>query len=62
MDEMQSVLAKGMAMKKAHTEMGGFRENLERKEAELIQVLRKRDGIAIETSPEQMDAIASIAG
>ena len=44
-------------MKIVHSEMGGFREILERKEAELDQVLRRRDGIAIERSPDQMDEI-----
>ena len=42
---------------KAPNEMGGFQEILERKEAELVQVLRKRDGIAIEKSADQMDEI-----
>ena len=46
-----------MAMKTAHTEMGGFQEILERKEAELVRVLRRRDGIAIEKSADQMDEI-----
>jgi DnaK suppressor protein len=46
-----------MAMKIVHTEVGGFQEILERKEAELVQVLRKRDGIAIEKSANQMDEI-----
>jgi DnaK suppressor protein len=46
-----------MVMKIVHTERIGFQEILERKEAELVQVLRKRDGIAIETSPDQMDEI-----
>ena len=46
-----------MAMKTAHTEMGGFQEILERRSAELVQVLRKRDGIAIEKSADQMDEI-----
>jgi DnaK suppressor protein len=46
-----------MAMKIAPTEMGGVKQILERKEFELAQVLRKRDGIAIEKSPEQMDEI-----
>jgi DnaK suppressor protein len=40
-----------------HTETGGIQEILERKEAELVQVLRKRGGIAIEKSPDQMDEI-----
>jgi DnaK suppressor protein len=38
-------------------EMSGFQEILEQKEAELVQVLRKREGIAIEKSPELMDEI-----
>jgi DnaK suppressor protein len=46
-----------MAMKIAHTEMGRFQEILERKEAELVRVLRKRDDIAIEKSADQMDEI-----
>ncbi len=44
-------------MKTAHTEKGGFQEVLERKEADLVQVLRKREGIAIEKSADQMDEI-----
>ncbi|HYW42469.1 MAG TPA: TraR/DksA family transcriptional regulator [Bryobacteraceae bacterium] len=44
-------------MKAARTEMNGVKETLERKEAELVQVLRKRDGIAIEKSADQMDEI-----
>ena len=44
-------------MKIAHTEMGGFQEILERRAAELVQVLGKRDGIAIEKSADQMDQI-----
>ncbi len=46
-----------MIMKTAHTEIGGFQDVLARKEAELVQVLRKRDGIAIEKSADQMDEI-----
>lgn len=46
-----------MAMKTKHSGMGGFQEILERKKAELVQVLRKRDGIAIERSADQMDEI-----
>ena len=38
-------------------EIGGVQEILERKEAELVLVLRKRDGIAIEKSADQMDEI-----
>ena len=34
-----------------------FKKILDRKEAELIRSLRKRDGIAIEKSPDQMDEI-----
>lgn len=44
-------------MKIVRSERNGFKEILELKEAELVQVLRKRDGIAIETSPDQMDEI-----
>ena len=44
-------------MKILHTETSGFKEILERKEAELVQVLRKRDHIAIEKSADQMDEI-----
>jgi DnaK suppressor protein len=46
-----------MAMKTARTVMGGFQEILERKEAEMVRVLRERDGIAIEKSADQMDEI-----
>jgi DnaK suppressor protein len=41
----------------ALSEMAGFREILQRKEAELVQALRTRDGIAIEKSADQMDEI-----
>ena len=44
-------------MKMARTEMSVFQEILERRAAELVQVLRKRDGIAIEKSADQMDEI-----
>jgi DnaK suppressor protein len=37
--------------------MGGVKGILERKEAELVRVLRGRDGIAIEKSADQMDEI-----
>jgi DnaK suppressor protein len=57
MDDGRPDGRRGMAMKTAHTEMGGFQEILERKEAELVQVLRKRDDIAIERSADQMDEI-----
>ena len=46
-----------MVMKIAHTETGGFQDILERRAVELVQVLRKRDGIAIEKSADQMDEI-----
>jgi DnaK suppressor protein len=44
-------------MKVVSTELGGVQETLERKEAELDRELRKRDGIAIEKSADQMDEI-----
>lgn len=44
-------------MQMALSEMTGFQEILERKEAELVQALRTRDGIAIEKSADQMDEI-----
>jgi DnaK suppressor protein len=37
--------------------MSGIQEILERKQAELVQVLRRRDGIEIEKSADQMDEI-----
>src|SRR5579871_1508429 len=37
--------------------LGTIREALERKAAELVHGLRKRDGIAIEKSADQMDEI-----
>ena len=46
-------------MKTARREMNGFQEILERKESELVSVLRRRDGIAIEKSADQMDEIQS---
>jgi len=44
-------------MKTENSEMAGLRKVLERKEAELVHVLRKREGIAIEKSADQMDEI-----
>ena len=44
-------------MKVVSTELGGIQEILERKESELDRELRKRDGIAIEKSADQMDEI-----
>ena len=49
--------AKRMTMKTAPREMNGFQEILERKEADLVRILRSRDGIAIEKSADQMDEI-----
>jgi len=37
--------------------MAGVKEALERTEAELVEVLRNRDGIVIEKSADQMDEI-----
>ena len=48
---------KGMDMKTVHSAVNGFQAVLERKETELAQVLRNRDGIAIEKSADQMDEI-----
>jgi DnaK suppressor protein len=44
-------------LKTAPTGTSGFQEILEHKEAELVHVLRNRDGIAIEKSADQMDEI-----
>jgi len=44
-------------MKTPDTEMDAFQEILERKKAELVQVVRRRDDIAIEKSADQMDEI-----
>jgi DnaK suppressor protein len=44
------------AMKNLFTNVE-FQSALERKEAELVQVLRTRDGIAIQKSADQMDEI-----
>ena len=44
-------------MKLVSAELGGVQEILKRKEAELDRELRKRDGIAIEKSADQMDEI-----
>ena len=48
---------RGPNMNTTQTETGGFQQILERRAAELVQVLQRRDGIAIEKSPEQMDEI-----
>ena len=44
-------------MKTALRERDAFQEILERKEADLVHILRRRDGIAIEKSADQMDEI-----
>ena len=44
-------------MKTVHSTINGFQAVLERKESELVQILRKRDAIAIEKSADQMDEI-----
>jgi DnaK suppressor protein len=44
-------------MKTAHTGKSGFQKILERKEEELVLVLRERGSIAIEKSADQMDEI-----
>jgi RNA polymerase-binding transcription factor len=46
-----------MAQKTAPLKVDEFQEILERSEAELVQLLRRRDGIAIEKSADQMDEI-----
>jgi DnaK suppressor protein len=46
-----------MALKITPAGISGFQEILEQKEAELVRVLRNRDGIAIEKSADQMDEI-----
>ena len=46
-----------MDMKTVHSAVNGFQAVLERKESELAQVVRKRAGISIEKSADQMDEI-----
>lgn len=46
-----------MAMKKAPSKLRDIQETLARKEAELVLLLQKRDGLAIEKSADQMDEI-----
>src|ERR1700683_1457936 len=43
------------------TELNKFREILETKQAELTQVLRNREGIAIEKSPDALDEVQNAA-
>ena len=53
----QSDARKRTVMKVVSAERSGIQEILERKAAELAQVLGKRDGITIEKSADQMDEI-----
>jgi DnaK suppressor protein len=48
---------KETVMKVAVDDVGGIQEILEQKESELVHTLRKREGIAIERSADQMDEI-----
>src|ERR1700738_311584 len=43
------------------TELNKYKEILEKKQAELVQVLRNRDGIAIEKSPDALDEVQNAA-
>lgn len=43
------------------TELNKFKEFLEAKQAELARVLRNRDGIAIEKSPDALDEVQNAA-
>src|ERR1700722_17252014 len=43
------------------TELNKFKEVLETKQAELARVLRNRDGIAIEKSPDALDEVQNAA-
>jgi len=47
----------GNGMSVTPAELGGIQETLERKMAELVDVFRHRDGMAIEKSADQMDEI-----
>ncbi len=46
-----------MGIKLAQTNRGKFQEILERKQTELVHILRARDGIAIEKSADPMDEV-----
>jgi len=50
-----------MAMTIAREDLRGFKEILGRTEAELVQSLRKRNDIAIEKSPDQIDELQHAA-
>ncbi len=52
-----TALKKDINMNRTSTGVNGFRGILEFKEAELVQILRRRDGIAIEKSADPMDEI-----
>jgi len=54
---MDHAVQETMSMTTALIGTGGFHEILERKHAELVQILGKRDAIAIEKSADQMDEI-----
>src|SRR5260370_7342786 len=43
------------------SELNKLKEGLETKQAELMQVLRNRDGIAIEKSPDALDEVQNAA-
>jgi RNA polymerase-binding transcription factor len=43
------------------TELNKFKEVLENKQAELMQVLRNREGITIEKSPDALDEVQNAA-
>ena len=43
------------------TELNKYKEALEIKQAELVQVLRNRDGITIEKSPDALDEVQNAA-
>jgi len=57
MDAGQIKHERSAFMKTAPTEVNEFKAILEGREAELVQVLRTRDGLAIEKSADQMDEI-----
>lgn len=46
-----------MGIKSAQTTLGKFQAILEQKQAELVHILRIRDGIAIEKSADPMDEV-----
>jgi len=48
-------------MKMTKTELNKFKEFLEAKQAELANVLRNRDGIVIEKSPDALDEVQNAA-